>query len=107
MQAWRRWSQVLLAGEAAGVHRTPLAALQDDLTYRHAGVDGERPPGHVRHLQHLTARHPGSDEARGDVDHEPEAGESAAPLEPAGDVTREAKALARDGVDGFAGLQHV
>src|SRR5438067_1709045 len=70
-------------------------------------MDGERAAGDVRHLEHLAAVDAGRHEARGDVNHEPQAREAAPPLEPAADVGRQMEPLARDGVDRLTGLQDV
>ena len=67
----------------------------------------EGPVRDVRQLEHLAAVHAGGDEARSDMDGEPETGEAAAPLEPACYVLRELDALARDAEHRLARLQHV
>src|SRR5438105_9672858 len=83
--AWARL-QIVLAREASLVDGAALAALEHDLEEPHAGVDEERPPRHVRHLEHLASGDARLHEARGDVDHEAEAREPATALEPSANV---------------------
>src|SRR4029453_8661077 len=85
MKAWARL-QIVLAREPSLVDGAALAALEHDLEEPHACVDQQRPARHVRHLEHLAGRDARLHEARGDVDHEAEACEPAAALEPAAHV---------------------
>src|SRR5436190_19308494 len=96
-----------LVAEAAGVDGFSLAALEDDLAHRHAGVDDQRAPGDVRHLEDLAAVDAGRDEARRDVDHEAETRVAASTLQPPGHIGRKPDALARDRVDRLAGAEDV
>ena len=67
----------------------------------------EGPVRDVRQLEHLAAVHAGGDEARSDMDGEPETGEAAAALQPACYVSRELDTLAGDAEYRLARLQHV
>src|SRR5438874_13421140 len=84
--AWARL-QVVLAGEASLVDGAALASLEHDLEEPYACVDQQRPARHVRYLEHLAGRDARLHEARRDVDHEAEAREPAAALEPSADVS--------------------
>src|SRR5688500_12048573 len=99
--------QVVLAREASLVNGAALAALEHDLEEPNACVYEQRPAGHVRHLEHLAGRDARLHKARGDVDHEAEAREPAAALEPSADVAGKRDALARDAVDGLTRSQRI
>ena len=95
--------QIVLAREASLVDGAALAALEHDLEEPHACVDEQRPAQHVRHFEHLAGRDTRLHEARGDVDHEAEAHEPTAALEPSADVAGKCDGLAGDAVDGLVG----
>src|SRR5262249_33233517 len=90
--------QIVLMCEASPVDGGALAALEHDLEEPYACMNEQRPTRHVRDLEHLVVRDARLHKARRDVDHEAEAREPAAALEPSTDVVGQGDALAGDAV---------
>lgn len=95
-----------LLGKTPLVHRLPFCAHEDELAEANTGVELERNAGHIADLKDLTICDPRLDEGRCDVNHQPEAGKTAAALEEATEIVGQGNAFDRNSVDGGARFQN-